>query len=92
LCDFTILTQFMKDNINIYKVYFIMLITDIFYRYYCVYDNAVQGVVDSVKFDCPRGYYCPQGTGHDWQPCPAGTFGTQKNYYQVSKCNFLLGN
>ena len=23
---------------------------------------------------CPEGYYCPSGTGINWQPCPRGTY------------------
>jgi hypothetical protein len=35
-------------------------------------------------FDCPAGFYCPNGTGLDWMPCPAGTYSNQLNLYKVS--------
>ena len=30
---------------------------------------------------CPQGFYCPEGTGHDLQPCPAGTFSSATGIY-----------
>ena len=35
---------------------------------------------------CPRGYYCPQGTGLDWQSCPAGTYSDRLGLYKESQC------
>ena len=40
-------------------------------------DSVVAGDVSSVRFDCPAGYYCPEGTGLDWSPCPKGTYSTK---------------
>lgn len=35
---------------------------------------------------CPRGYYCPQGTGLDWRSCPAGTYSDRLGLYKESQC------
>ena len=40
-------------------------------------DSVVAGDVSSVRFNCPAGYYCPEGTGLDWSPCPKGTYSTK---------------
>ena len=37
-------------------------------------------------FDCPRGYYCPAGTGADIEPCPPGTYSNVTNLYNVVQC------
>ena len=42
--------------------------------------------------DCPEGYYCPEGTGLNWQPCPKGTYGTQTNLYRVNMCKSLYSD
>ena len=36
---------------------------------------------------CPQGYYCPAGTGLDWQPCPAGTFGSRQGLTMEEECS-----
>ena len=36
--------------------------------------------------ECPEGYYCPAGTGVDWQPCPVGTFSNQTGLSLDSQC------
>lgn len=54
-----------------------------YFRYYCTSDSAVEGDVNSVKFECPRGFYCPEGTGYDWQPCPKGTYSNAKGLSMV---------
>lgn len=33
---------------------------------------------------CPPGFFCPQGTGYDWQPCPPGTFNSQLGLHNAS--------
>ncbi|VDI78379.1 Hypothetical predicted protein [Mytilus galloprovincialis] len=43
--------------------------------YYCVPELSIEGNSASAKNICPMGFFCPNGTGHDWQPCPAGTYG-----------------
>ena len=35
---------------------------------------------------CPAGYYCPSGTGLDWQPCPMGTYSNSTGLSNVSEC------
>ncbi|KAH3841624.1 hypothetical protein DPMN_115097 [Dreissena polymorpha] len=35
---------------------------------------------------CPRGYYCPEGTGADIIPCPAGTYNPVMSLTQLSEC------
>ena len=52
-------------------------------RYYCKPDAVVAGNANSAIYDCPRGYYCPTGTGYDYLPCPKGTFGSQVKLHQV---------
>ena len=32
------------------------------------------------------GYYCPAGTGNDWQACPPGTFNNQTGLNAQSEC------
>ncbi len=41
--------------------------------------------------DCPDGYYCPNGTGLDWMPCPRGTYSQQTNLYRVRMTAFGKG-
>lgn len=64
-----------------YKV----LVTSIcfFCRFYCLPENVTAGVPTSGYFDCPAGYYCPNGTGLDWMPCPKGTYSAKTNLYMV---------
>ena len=54
-----------------------------FCRFYCLPENVTAGVPTSGYFDCPAGYYCANGTGLDWQPCPKGTYSTKTNLYMV---------
>ena len=54
--------------------------------FYCVASNVVAGDVSTVMTVCPEGYYCPNGTGFDWQPCPAGTYSTVTQLTQESEC------
>lgn len=35
---------------------------------------------------CPRGYYCPEGTGLDWRSCPAGTYSDRFGLYMEKQC------
>ena len=35
---------------------------------------------------CPSGYYCPKGTGIDWQPCPVGTFSNHAGLFDEDQC------
>ena len=40
---------------------------------------------------CPEGYYCPNGTGFDWTPCPIGTYSNDTGLYQESQCTACEG-
>ena len=40
---------------------------------------------------CPAGYYCPEGTGHDWQSCPAGTYSDTEGLSDVTQCTACPG-
>ncbi|XP_072885876.1 uncharacterized protein [Hemitrygon akajei] len=40
---------------------------------------------------CPAGFYCPQGTGYDWQPCPRGTYSPVEGLARVSECRACDG-
>ena len=35
---------------------------------------------------CPAGYYCPVGTGADWEPCPFGTYSNSTGLSSTSEC------
>ena len=35
---------------------------------------------------CPRGYYCPAGTGMDWKSCPEGTYSNELGLYMMTEC------
>ena len=35
---------------------------------------------------CPEGYYCPEGTGVDWQQCPPGTYNNETGLQELSEC------
>ena len=32
------------------------------------------------------GFYCPEGTGYDWQACPTGTYSDQLSLANVTQC------
>nr|XP_054760934.1 uncharacterized protein LOC129267226 [Lytechinus pictus] len=36
--------------------------------------------------ECPHGFYCPAGTGYDWQPCPTGTFSNMAGLANETQC------
>lgn len=41
----------------------------------------------SVLQPCPKGHYCPQGTGYAKQfPCPAGTYNPREGTDSQSAC------
>lgn len=40
---------------------------------------------------CPEGYYCPEGTAFDWQPCPIGTFNNETGLAREDQCKPCLG-
>ena len=40
---------------------------------------------------CKQGYYCPEGTGADLQPCPTGTFGNTTGLGKVTQCTECTG-
>ena len=42
--------------------------------------------MSTVKHTCPAGYYCPEGTGTDWQQCPAGTFSAITGLAEAAEC------
>lgn len=50
---------------------------------------STHGVV--YPLDCPRGYYCPNGTRTIYQfPCPIGTFGNKSKLTSVDECEPCL--
>lgn len=40
---------------------------------------------------CLQGYYCPEGTGADLQPCPTGTFGNTTGLINETQCTPCTG-
>ena len=44
------------------------------------------GDASSAKWPCPEGFFCPNGTGHNWQPCPAGTFSNTTGLALADHC------
>lgn len=59
--------------------------------YYCVPELVTAGVVSSIKTLCPTGYFCPNGTGYDWQGCPAGTYSSVLGLKSASECTPCTG-
>ena len=57
--------------------------------------NCVKSPYQTHKFplsssNCYRyifsGWYCPEGTGHDWRPCPRGTYSPVEFLSRESQC------
>ncbi|ESO92000.1 hypothetical protein LOTGIDRAFT_73113, partial [Lottia gigantea] len=46
----------------------------------------------SAKTLCPEGFYCPNGTGHDWQACPSGSYSNIKGLRTSLECNSFIGS
>ncbi|XP_072282810.1 uncharacterized protein [Pyxicephalus adspersus] len=40
---------------------------------------------------CPRGFFCPQGTGLNWTACPPGTYSSEPGLESVSDCRLCDG-
>ncbi len=52
-------------------------------------NTSTHGVV--YPLDCPRGYYCPNGTRAKYQfPCPIGTFGNKSKLTSLDECEPCL--
>lgn len=52
-------------------------------------NSSTHGVV--YPLDCPRGYYCPNGTSTKYQhPCPLGTFGNRSKLTSLEQCEPCL--
>ena len=58
--------------------------------YYCIPSLSVAGDPSSAKNLCPEGFFCPNGTGHDWQACPAGTFSSATGLRSADECTPCL--
>ena len=54
--------------------------------YYCDPSTVVAGDVSTVLEDCPQCCFCPNGTGLDWQTCPAGTYGANTGLQKELDC------
>ncbi|XP_023933458.1 uncharacterized protein LOC106181652, partial [Lingula anatina] len=54
--------------------------------FFCLPENVTAGDPQSGYHDCPAGYYCPNGTGLNWLPCPPGTYSMQTNLFRVEQC------
>ena len=54
--------------------------------FYCVPELVIPGIVSTVTWPCPQGFFCPNGTGHDWQPCPAGSYGNSLGLAEALEC------
>ena len=53
-------------------------------RYYCLPSNTSNP--SPGYYDCPPGYYCPEGTGVTLLPCPPGTYSDTTNLFNVVQC------
>ncbi|XP_060107674.1 multiple epidermal growth factor-like domains protein 6 [Heteronotia binoei] len=40
---------------------------------------------------CPKGFYCPEGTGLTWQPCPPGTYSPNQGVSHRTDCRTCDG-
>ena len=40
---------------------------------------------------CPEGYFCPEGTGFDWEQCPIGTYNNDTGLTNASECKSCPG-
>lgn len=54
--------------------------------YYCVPELVTAGDPTSAKTACPMGFFCPNGTGWDWQSCPAGTYSNTTGLQKAEDC------
>ena len=54
--------------------------------YYCLPDLVVNGDVNTVMWSCPQGYFCPNGTGANHQPCPTGSYGNTTGLRAAIEC------
>ncbi|XP_071958404.1 uncharacterized protein [Antedon mediterranea] len=50
---------------------------------YCIYGDQA--------LPCPQGYYCPEGTGYDYQMCPSGMFGSRTGLVAEEFCTPCTG-
>ena len=50
-----------------------------YFSRYCIHGDLVT--------ICPEGYYCPAGTGVDWQQCPPGKLKPTMHCSFKKKCN-----
>ena len=37
-------------------------------------------------YPCPRGFYCPEGTGLEWKSCPPGTISNITLLSKIEQC------
>jgi len=44
------------------------------------------GDASSALHECPEGYYCVNGTGHNPQPCPSGSYSNVTGLSDISHC------
>ena len=54
--------------------------------YYCVPELVTPGDPASTRHVCPLGSFCPNATGHDLQPCPAGSYGNRTGLTAAADC------
>lgn len=44
------------------------------FRFYCLFENVIVGILIFGYFDCSVGYYCSSGIGLDWKSCFKGIY------------------
>ena len=54
--------------------------------YYCLPELVTAGSIGTVMTLCPAGFYCQNGTGYNWQPCPRGTYSNQLGLREAIEC------
>ena len=48
--------------------------------------SSFTGQNESGIFKCPRGFYCPPGTGKDEKPCPLGSYSNSLGLSEERQC------
>ena len=53
---------------------------------FSLFKSVIVFLLTSKFFSVHIGWYCPEGTGHDWQPCPRGTYSPVEFLSREEQC------